>query len=106
MRSAETILSIIRKRGQRRLPVKDAYRLLYQRDLYLRAYGKLYRNEGAMTRGATPMTGHCCRQDLCRDNSGALAKDVSPRLSSWPVGARAPTGLAGQRRAVAGEGVK
>ena len=56
MRSAETILSIIRKRGQRRLPVKDAYRLLYQRDLYLRAYGKLYRNEGAMTRGATPET--------------------------------------------------
>lgn len=56
MRSAETILSIIRKRGQRQLLVKDAYRLLYQRDLYLRAYGKLYRNEGAMTRGATPET--------------------------------------------------
>ncbi len=41
MRKAETILSIIRKRGQRQLLVKDAYRLLYQRDLYLRAYGKL-----------------------------------------------------------------
>ena len=41
MRNAETILDIIRKRGQRGLPVEDAYRLLYQRDLYLRAYGKL-----------------------------------------------------------------
>jgi len=56
MRKAETILSIIRKRGQRKLPVKDIYRLLYQRDLYLRAYGKLYRNEGAMTPGVTPET--------------------------------------------------
>jgi hypothetical protein len=56
MRSAETILSIIRKRGQRGLPVTDAYRLLYQRDLYLRAYGKLYRNQGAMSPGVTPET--------------------------------------------------
>jgi hypothetical protein len=56
MRSAETILSIIRKRGQRGLPVIDAYRLLYQRDLYLRAYGKLYRNKGAMSPGVTPET--------------------------------------------------
>ncbi|MDQ3829862.1 MAG: reverse transcriptase domain-containing protein [Candidatus Tectomicrobia bacterium] len=56
MRSAETILGIIRQCGQRGLPVKDAYRLLYQRDLYLHAYGKIYRNEGAMTPGITPET--------------------------------------------------
>jgi retron-type reverse transcriptase len=36
--------------------VTDAYRLLYQRDLYLRAYGKLYRNQGAMTPGSTSET--------------------------------------------------
>jgi len=53
MRNAETILDIIRNRGQRGLPVQDVYRLLYQRDLYLRAYGKIYRNDGAMTQGAT-----------------------------------------------------
>ena len=40
MRHAETILHIIRQRGQRGLPVKDAYRLLSQRALSLRAYGK------------------------------------------------------------------
>lgn len=56
MRNAETILGIIRQRGQRGLPVKDAYRLLYQRALYLRAYGKLYRNDGALTAGATTET--------------------------------------------------
>lgn len=56
MRNAETILSIIRKRGKCELPVRDVYRLLYQKDLYLRAYGKLYRNDGAMTEGATSET--------------------------------------------------
>jgi group II intron reverse transcriptase/maturase len=56
MRKAETRLAIIRQRGQRGLPVYDAYRLLYQRDLYLRAYGKLYRNQGAMTPGSTSET--------------------------------------------------
>lgn len=56
MRNAETILSIIRKRGKCELPVRDVYRLLYKKDLYLRAYGKLYRNDGAMTEGATSET--------------------------------------------------
>ncbi len=56
MRSAEAILGTIRERGQRGLPVMDAYRLLYQRDLYHRGYGKLCRNAGAMTPGTTPET--------------------------------------------------
>ena len=56
MRSAETILSIIRQCSQRALPVKDVYRLLYQRDLYLLAYGKIHKNSGAMTEGATKET--------------------------------------------------
>ncbi len=56
MRNAEIILSIIQKRGQHKLPVKDAYRLLYQKDIYLKSYAKLYRNEGAMTEGMTSET--------------------------------------------------
>jgi len=56
MRKAETILSIISKRGQRGLPVNDIYRSLYQKELYLRAYGKLYSNNGAMTEGVTSET--------------------------------------------------
>jgi len=56
LRRAETILNIIRERGQRRLPLTGVYRLLFQRDLYVRAYGKLYRNQGAMTQGATEET--------------------------------------------------
>lgn len=56
MRTAETVLNIIRDRGQRGLPLERLYRQLYNRDLYLRAYGKIYRNKGAMTPGATPET--------------------------------------------------
>jgi group II intron reverse transcriptase/maturase len=48
-----TLLSIIRTRGQRGLPLKNVYRMLYNKNLYLTAYGKLYRNDGAMTKGAT-----------------------------------------------------
>jgi retron-type reverse transcriptase len=56
MRSAETVLSVIRARGTKGLPLERVYRLLFDRGLYLRAYGRIYRNAGAMTPGATPET--------------------------------------------------
>ena len=56
MRTAETVLNIIRDRGRRGLPLEDLYRQLFNPDLYLRAYGKLYANHGAMTPGATTET--------------------------------------------------
>jgi group II intron reverse transcriptase/maturase len=56
MRSAETCLAIIRTRGERRLPIDDLYRQLFNPEFYLRAYGKIYRNDGAMTPGTTPET--------------------------------------------------
>ena len=56
MRSAETMLGLIHERGKKGLPLERVYRLLYQRDLYLLAYGKLYRNHGALTPGSSPET--------------------------------------------------
>jgi group II intron reverse transcriptase/maturase len=56
MRTAETVLSIIRERGKRGLPLTDVYRQLYNEELFLRAYGRIYRNNGAMTRGMTKET--------------------------------------------------
>lgn len=56
MRNAETVLGIIHDRGQRGQPIEDVYRQLYNPDLFLRAYGRIYRNEGAMTRGTTEET--------------------------------------------------
>ncbi len=56
MRTAEAVLNIIRERGQRKLPLEDLYRQLYNRELYLRAYAKLYPNKGALTPGTTTET--------------------------------------------------
>jgi retron-type reverse transcriptase len=56
MRSADQVLSIIHERGQRGLPLERVYRLLFNPALYLKAYGKIYRNDGALTKGATEET--------------------------------------------------
>ncbi len=56
MREAQTILQLLRERGKKRLPVERIYRLLYNPNLYLMAYGRIYRNKGAMTQGVTPET--------------------------------------------------
>ena len=56
MRNAETVLTIIRERGKRGLPLEDVYRMLYNPDLYLCAYARLYKNKGAMTKGTSNET--------------------------------------------------
>jgi retron-type reverse transcriptase len=56
MRNAETMLDIIRERGRRGLPLERLYRCLFNPGLYLLAYGKIYRNAGAMTPGVTDET--------------------------------------------------
>ncbi|MFE3785991.1 reverse transcriptase domain-containing protein [Amycolatopsis sp. NPDC059090] len=56
MQSAETVLDVIRKRGERGLPVERLYRQLFNPQLFLLAYGRIYANKGAMTPGATGET--------------------------------------------------
>jgi group II intron reverse transcriptase/maturase len=56
MRTADQVLSIIHERGKRGLPLERVYRLLFNPALYLKAYGKIYRNNGALTPGSTEET--------------------------------------------------
>ncbi len=56
MQKAETVLKIIHDRGKRGLPLERLYRCLFNPELYLCAYGRIYRNEGAMTPGTTEET--------------------------------------------------
>jgi len=56
MRTAATVLGIIRQRGSHKLPLTDVYRQLFNPDLFLHAYGKIASNDGAMTPGSTPET--------------------------------------------------
>jgi group II intron reverse transcriptase/maturase len=57
MRNAETVLNVISDRSKRGLLLEeDVYRQLYNPDLYLRAYSRIYKNEGALTEGVTSET--------------------------------------------------
>jgi retron-type reverse transcriptase len=56
MQDGRTVLAIISERGRKGLPLERVYRLLFNRDLYLMAYGKIYRNAGALTPGSTSET--------------------------------------------------
>jgi group II intron reverse transcriptase/maturase len=56
MQDAATVLDVIGKRGARGLPVERLYRQLFNPQLFLMAYGKLYSNRGAMTPGVTGET--------------------------------------------------
>jgi retron-type reverse transcriptase len=57
MQNAETVLGIVRDRGRRGLPLERLYRQLFNPQLYLLAYGRIYSNQGAMTPGADGETG-------------------------------------------------
>jgi RNA-directed DNA polymerase len=56
MQSAETVLGVLRERGRRGLPCEELYRQLFNPQLYLLAYGRIYANHGAMTPGVTTET--------------------------------------------------
>ena len=56
MQSAEVVLGVLRERGRKGLPCNELYRQLFNPQLYLLAYGRIYSNEGAMTPGPTQET--------------------------------------------------
>jgi group II intron reverse transcriptase/maturase len=56
MQSAETVLGVLRERGGRGLPCEELYRQMFNPQMYLLAYGRIYANKGAMTPGATGET--------------------------------------------------
>jgi group II intron reverse transcriptase/maturase len=56
MQEAETVLTVLRERGRKGLPCDELYRQLFNRELYLLAYGRIYANQGAMTPGASAET--------------------------------------------------
>jgi len=76
MRDAKTVLGIIRERGKEGLPIEDVYRQLFNPDLYLLAYGKISRNQGAMTPGVTKETVDEMNLDKIQGIIGMLRKET------------------------------
>src|SRR6266851_1255030 len=56
MQTTDVLLGLLRERGKRGLPLTRIYRQLFNPHLYLTAYGRIYRNKGAMTPGVTEET--------------------------------------------------
>src|SRR5580693_2608774 len=56
MQEAAVVLSILRERGRKGLPLTQLYRQMFSKNLYLLAYGNIYSNQGAMTPGASEET--------------------------------------------------
>lgn len=56
MQNAETVLGVIRERGRHGLPLERLYRQLFNKELFLIAYGRIYSNQGSMTPGVTTET--------------------------------------------------
>jgi len=54
--NAEAVLAVLRERGRKGLPCDELYRQMFNKSLYLLAYGRIYSNQGAMTPGACDET--------------------------------------------------
>ena len=52
MQEAVVVLSVLRERGRRGLPCTQLYRQMFNKGLYLLAYGNIYPSKGAMTPGS------------------------------------------------------
>ena len=63
MQSAATVLDVLRERGRKGLPLEQLYRQMFNKDLYLLAYGNIYSNQGAMTPGASAETADGMSED-------------------------------------------
>ncbi len=56
MQETGVVLGVLRERGRKGLPCTQLYRQMFNRELYLLAYGNIYSNQGAMTPGASAET--------------------------------------------------
>lgn len=56
MQTTESILRVMQTLGEKGVPLTRLYRQLYNEQLFISAYSRLYRNDGALTPGATTET--------------------------------------------------
>jgi group II intron reverse transcriptase/maturase len=72
MQTAEVVLGVLRERGRKGLPCTQLYRQMFNKDLYLLAYGNIYPNKGAMTPGASGETADGMSEDKIDQITGLM----------------------------------
>src|SRR5947209_9762712 len=75
MQEAEVVLSVLRERGRKGLPLTQLYRQMFNKELYLRAYGNIYSNQGAMTPGASEETADGMSEDKIEQITGLMRRE-------------------------------
>jgi group II intron reverse transcriptase/maturase len=75
MQEAEVVLSVLRERGRQGLPLTQLYRQMFNRELYLLAYGNIYSNQGAMTPGASAETADGMSEDKIEQITGLMRRE-------------------------------
>jgi len=82
MQEADVVLGVLRERGRKGLPLTQLYRQMFNRNLYLAAYGRIYSNQGAMTPGPSQETADGMSVDLIDEVIGQMRRE---RYRSDPV---------------------
>jgi group II intron reverse transcriptase/maturase len=72
MQDAGTVLAVLRERGRKGLPCDELYRQMFNKSLYLLAYGNIYSNQGAMTPGACDETADGMSEDKIEEIIAAM----------------------------------
>ena len=75
MQPAEVVLSVLRERGRNGLQCTQLYRQLFNKELYLLAYGNIYSNKGAMTPGASEETADGMSEDKSDQIIAAMRRE-------------------------------
>jgi retron-type reverse transcriptase len=75
MQKAEVVLGALRERGRQGLPLTQLYRQVFNRELYLLAYGNIYSNQGAMTPGASEETADGMSEEKINQITGLMRNE-------------------------------
>src|SRR6266567_3496115 len=75
MQEAEVVLGVLRERGRKGLPLTQLYRQMFNRNLYLAAYGRIYSNHGAMTPGLSQETADGMSEGLIDEVIGQMRRE-------------------------------
>src|SRR6266700_175604 len=79
MQTTDVLLGRLRERGKRGSPLTRIYRQLSNPHLYRTAYGRIYRNKGAMTPGVTEETA----DGMALEKIGAIIQAVRQERYQW-----------------------
>ncbi len=86
MQEAEVVLGVFRERGRKGLPLTQLYRQMFNKDLYLAAYGNIYSNQGAMTPGPSQETADGMSEDVIDEVIGQMRREryrFAPARRVW-----------------------